>query len=398
MENVKRIKEQAKIKEAIAKRMALKNSTLGAYANAIYKFCESENIDAFDFPKIGLENIEEQTETFIISNVGKLSPKYLNIIYNAVKTWCFVQRMIKNRKLFREIKFDKSSRKMDAMTEQPLETKHIKKLMEICDAHEQILLGLYGMCGLRPSLLTQIKVENLDANDYKLENGKITFTSKNPFLYIPKGYKGNKAHTTFFVIIPSKITKLIEHCLNQEGNVQPKTKLLAKYATCSTSVYLKSKELLKQVGFKGRPYLLRSYGDRLLDKTIEDKDLKEFMFGHKGKISATYQFKALTQEDKQEYLKDYATTEKWVNEKIFGTRSQEEISKAETIKTFAENLGASKEDLEAVLKAFDQGKFSMERYQDEVKRLTNTALETKMKSQFEKMFLEMNEKHNNKTS
>lgn len=136
--------------------MVLKPTSLTAYARSIDKFCTEQEINPFDFPKIGLEAIIDMAETYIINHVDTLAPKYLNVIYNAVKTWCFVLRMIKNRKLFREIKFDKQSRKMDAMTEQPLETRHIRELMMISDAHERTLLGLYALCALRPSLIPQL--------------------------------------------------------------------------------------------------------------------------------------------------------------------------------------------------------------------------------------------------
>jgi len=390
-------KNKQRIETSISERMSLKQSTLTSYSNAINKFCKDQKINPFDFPKIGLEQIEEMTEKYILSHVDILAPKSLNLLYNAIKTWCFVLRMIKNRRLFREIKFDKSSRKMDAMTEQPIQTKHMEELMRISDGYEKVLLGLYGLCALRPSLLTQLKVKDFHQDDYKLDNGKIKFTVKNPFLLVPKEYKGNKGKITFFAVVPSQITSLIEHCLNQNGNVTPNTKICVKYAASQTAIFLKVKEMLKQVEFEGRPYLLRAFGDRLFDRTIkeQDKDLKEFMMGHKGKISAIYQMHALTQEDKDGYLKIYAATEQWINEKVFGTRSREELTKAEIIKSFAIANGANAEQADAIYDLMKLGKMRMTDYEDKIKTLMNVALEAKMKTQFEKLFLEMNKKHNN---
>ena len=387
-----------RIETTISERMALKQSSLEAYSNAINKFCKAQKINPFDFPKIGLESIEEQTERFIISNVDTLSPKYLNIIYNAVKTWCFTLKMIKNRRLFREIKFDKTSRAVDAMTEKPLETQHMKQLMEITDAYEKVLIGLYGLCGIRPSIIRQLKVKDVDANDYQLENGKIKFTAKNPFLCVPSRYEGNKAHKMFFVIVPSKVKDLIEYCLNQNGNVTKNTLLLSKYGKSPQNMFLKTKKLLKQVGFEGRPYSLRSFGSRLLARTLEGKnaiELKEFMMGHKGTISTIYEKRALTQEDKTEYLEKYAATEKWINEQVFGTRSQEELSEADRIKRYSIRIGVAEDKAMLLYAEFKKGKFSMDAYESKFADLTKQALEDKMKSQFEKLFLEMNRKHNN---
>jgi len=373
--------------------VVLKPTSLTVYARSIGKFCTEQEINPFDFPKIGLEAIEDMTETYIISHVDTLAPKYLNVIYNAIKTWCFVLRMIKNRKLFREIKFDKQSHKMDAMTEQPLETKHIRQLMMVSDAHEKILLGLYALCALRPSLIPQLKVKDFHPDDYRLENEKIEFKTKNPFLHVPKKYEGNKGHITFFVILPSKITELVEYCLNANGKVTLQTPILTKYRSYS-AIFDKISRMFETIVFEGRPYLLRTYGDRTFDKTLNDKDLKEFMMGHRGKISQLYQMKALTTEDKQTYLKDYAATEKWIDENVFGVRSQEQLSQAEAVRRFAVSIGANEDVTNRLLEDLRQGKLSMSAYETEMKGQTNITLETRMKTQFEKLFLEMQEKHN----
>ena len=119
------------------------------------------------------------------------------------------------------------------------------------------------------------------------------------------------------------------------------------------------------------------------------------MMGHRGKISQLYQFRALTTEDKNTYLKDYAATEKWINEKVFGVRSQEQLSQAEAVRRFAVSIGVDEDVTNRFLEDLRQGKLSMYAYETEIKRQTNIALETRMKTQFEKLFLEMQEKHNN---
>ena len=386
-----------KIEIELRKRLAAKPRTVQSYAIQLHLFCKAQQIDPFDFPKLGLEEIEDRTETHMLKLRDKIAPKTLNLQFCAIKTWCFALHMIKNRKLFREIDFDKDSRKTDAMTEKPLETEHIKKIMQISDAYEQALVGLLGLDGLRPSLLSQLKVGNLNPEDYTIENGKLVFKTQNPFLSIPKDYEGNKAHITFFVILPTKITQQLMYCVNNTAEpVTPQTKLIKKYAETEQTVYQKCKEIFRKIGFVGRPYLLRSYADRLLDRNLRnptsekrDEDLKEFMLGHKGKISAIYQFKALSHEDKAEYLKAYSQVDKWINEKIFSIVSNESLEIASATAKFAETMGAPKEKIAAILELFSKNKLSLDAYEKQLKGLTETTMKETMKQQVRSMMQEI---------
>lgn len=374
----------------LKKRVVLKPKSLSTYSQRLMQFCKKYNVEPFNFPTIGLEEIEQLTETHILNNVNKIAPKSLNVTLNAIKAWCFTLRMLKNRKLFREIKFDKQSRKTDAMTEKPLETEHISKLMQISDAFEQAELGLCGLCGLRPALVPQVKVKDLHPDDYTIENGKLHFKTENPFLYVSKDYEGNKAHVTFFVIIPSKITQQLEYCINSAyETVTAQSQLVPKYAESEQTVYQKNKELFAKIGFVGRPYLLRTYADRLLDKNIQDEDLKEFMLGHKGKISMIYQMKALTHEDKTEYLKQYRIVDRWINEKIFGLVSNEELSTASAMATFAESIGVSKDRIAAIYDLLTKSKLRLEDYEKQLKTLTQETMTNNMKTQIRNMMQEI---------
>jgi integrase len=359
------------------------------------QFCKKYNIEPFNFSQIGLEEIEQLTETHILSNINTVAPKSLNVTLNAVKAWCFTLRMLKNRKLFREIKFDKQSRQTDAMTEKPLETEHIAKLMQVSDAFEQIELGLCGLCGLRPALVPQLKIKDLHPEEYTIENGKLHFKTENPFLYVSKEYEGNKAHVTFFVIIPSKIAQQLEYCINSAyDTVTAQSQLVPKYAQSAQTVYQKNKELFERIGFTGRPYLLRTYADRLLDRQLggpdkKDEDLKEFMLGHKGKISMIYQMKALTHEDKSEYLKQYRSVNKYINEKIFGLISNEELNTAQAMATFAESIGVPKERIAAIYDLLMKSKLRLVDYEKQLKTLTQETMTNTMKAQIRNMMQEI---------
>jgi integrase len=389
MTKPKHVVQRKKIEAELSKHLALRPKSLETYGKVLCIFSDETGIDLFDLPK--LAEIEEATEAYIMRHRHDRGAKYLNVVFSAIKAWVFAKGLIKNRNQFKEISFDRSSRKTDALTEQPLTTDLIKKLFDVSDAHEKVLLCLYALCGLRPSLLPQLKVRDFLNHDAVIENGKLKFNVKNPFLTVPKDYEGNKAHITFFVILPSKATEYVEFCVNQNETVRPETRLLQKYDS-TIAIHAKVKNMFVTVGFSGRPYLLRSFADRLLDKTIEDQDLKEFMMGHKGKISAIYQFRAPTDEDKTEYRKQYSVTERRINEEIFGAASSEQLNIAEATANFAQSLGVPKDQIERIYHMLSEGKLTLEAYNKMIREQTQVALQERMKEQVKEVLEEINGK------
>lgn len=105
----------------------MKESSAQIYASALTSFCEFLNVaDPDSLIELGIDKIETLMQEWINENRNKLAPKYLNLVYCSVKRWYQIHGLIKSTKMFREIKFDKSSRKTDALTETMLETKHVK--------------------------------------------------------------------------------------------------------------------------------------------------------------------------------------------------------------------------------------------------------------------------------
>jgi len=381
---------ETKIREMFKAKLSLKRRTLDMYAYSLARFCNTQNVAPFDFETVGLETVEESTEAFIRANQETLSPKYLNVIYNAVKSWCFCTKMIKSRKLFREIKFDKSSRKVDAISEISLETSHIKQMIQISDLDTKILIGLYGFCGLRPALIPQLTVSDFAPQDYQIQNGKIHFTAKNPFLFVKKQYEGNKAHITFFVMLQSKIAELLETALNSGEPVTAKTPLMRKYNS-QDAIYQKIVSLFAEVGFSGRPYLMRSYADKLLDRNLangekRDEDLKEFMLGHKGKISAIYQLKALSAEDAKQYRRMFENVDSWICENIFGSATPESLTRAKAQAELAQQFGVNAEQLKQMIDALTQDKITQANFDSDLTKLIETAQQRSLETKFETLF------------
>ena len=367
--------------------------------------CKYANVDnPFELVEMGLEWIEDITEEWIRAHEHKLAPKHLNMVYCAIKTWCKDTRLIKNRRLFREIDFDKTSRKTEALMETMITTKMVRQIFEICDIGDKVDLGLYAFCGLRPSLIPQLKIKHFHERSAHIENGKLIIDRKPALLIITrlgedgKPRRGNKGNITFFVFLPTKICDLIETWLNTEDEVVTSEARISE-AHNIDAVYFKVKQVYRKIGFKGRPYLLRSYADRILERITREyneEDLKEFLMGHKGKVSAIYQIKGLTEVDEMLYRDMYvAVCDKWINENIFATYRKEDMNKAEMLIRFAKQLGVNTIDIAQILETFKDSKTDMNQFEARLAELTMTTLDNRMMRKFEQLYLKMEAKHNN---
>lgn len=372
----------------------LKESTCETYIDGLTTFQRQTGINLLK--ERSLKKIENATQRFIRQNENKLSPKYLNTIYCAVRRLCQIRGLIKSTHMFRQIKFERQARKNDALFEQPITTEMMRKVFETFPIEDKIDVGFYGLCGLRPRLIPQLRVKNIYPPHYKIENGKIKL-KKPTIIIIPRTFEGNKGNVTFFTILPVKIAELLETWLNtQASKVTPETKL--SETDNRRDVYTKMKRILRKVGYTGRPYMLRKYADDLLDRITyfeHDEDFKEFLMGHKGEISAVYQKKGLSPEKEKEYLDKYMrTVNEWIDEKIFGKPSKQEIDKAEMLASFARNLGVPDEKINAIFDLLKTGQMTPEQFEQELNITVQKQLEKQMENKFEQMFVKLNKKYN----
>ena len=87
------------------KRYRLKHSSARTYGEALQTFClyiseqTGKPCNPYEFPKVGLELIEDWTTDFIADHRGKLAPKYLNVVFNAIKRWCYARALSQRDKI-----------------------------------------------------------------------------------------------------------------------------------------------------------------------------------------------------------------------------------------------------------------------------------------------------------
>lgn len=276
-------------------------SSANTYLSAIIRYCSHVGITPQQLADISLEAIEKQTEAYIFEHQGQLSPSFLNITYSAMKKFCLWQNKIKNFAQFKQIDFDKSSRVVHERAF--LTPAQFRKLFDHADIREKCVLALYGVHGLRPALIPQLKIEDIMGWQNCITNNQIEL-SEYMWLMIKSDYRGNKARIQFPAILTNETADWISQHLNSRARdgekLGGKTQLV--HIPTKTAVSEIVRKVYKQIGFNGRPYLLRHYANKLMKKAYDDAELKEWCMGHKGSISAVYDHEHyLTEEEIADY-------------------------------------------------------------------------------------------------
>jgi hypothetical protein len=367
----------------------VKRSTAQNYTTALDVVCKAFKVRLFELLELPLEDIENRTEDFIIDNKTWFAPKYLNVLFNSVKTWLFVNRVIKNRKLFREIKFDKTSLKNSALLSESVSTDDMKKMISLSNGEESVVLAFGAFMALRPSIVPQLRVHHIYPSFRKIvvENGVAKLQLKKPTLMIvPRltddgaPLEGNKANIDFMVFIPSRFGEKIELNLNAR-RLGTETELLNENLTRLDNKRDYTWIVKKYLRLIGKEHLssyrLRNYGDFLLDK-IADKDLKEQLMGHKGEISAVYGFRGLSAEKIADFERLYSVVDKFIDENIFGSLSDTDRKIAIAQTGLAQSLGVSPENIAEIMQALDAGKMSLTQFNEAISRAVNDAYQAKL--------------------
>jgi len=369
----------------------VKRSSAEGYTHALGTICKAFGVTPNELLKIPLEEIENKTEDFILDHKTKYAPKQLNVIFSAVKAWLFVNRVIKYRKLFREIKFDKTSLKNSALLSESISTEDMKKLISLSNGEDSVVIALGGFMALRPSIVPQLKVHHIHPTHRKIviENGVARLQLRKPTLMVvPRltdegtPLEGNKANIDFLVFIPTRFAEKIELNLATR-KLSTEAEMLEANLTHLDNKRDYSyviKKYFKLIGKDGLPpYRLRNYADFMLDK-IADKDLKENLMGHKGEISAVYGFRGLNAEKIGDFERLYSVVDRFIDENIFGSLSDTDRKIAVAQTGLAQSLGVSAERVAEILGTLDSGKMSLTQFNEAIGRAVNDSYQTKLEA------------------
>jgi len=376
----------------------LKRLSAETYARALKRFCDETETTPETLLQMPLEAIEDLTEQFIKRNRNKIAPKYLNVIYNAVKTWLHLNRKIKSRKMFREIKFDKHTRKTRdvALPDKDF----IRKLCDVANGlKERLIVVLYGIYGLRPSLIPQITIGDVYHKDITFNQDGTVKLSNRVWIMVKREYEGNKGNIDFPIILTSETSQWLEDYLNERvrngETLNSETPLIKAYSKQNVDRIID--KLFKKVGFRGRNYLLRHMANKFLKCAVDDSDLKEWLMGHKGRIASIYDHEGHTLADWEIQQYKNAIDEKELL--VYGlTKTQEDIIKAkiETIKAIIKDFDETQ--IEMLKRELALGKLTFEQFNQKLNEIAQKSMNTQIEKRFEELFIKMANKHgiNNK--
>ncbi len=288
----------------------------------------------------------------------RLAPKRLNVQMAALKKWLHInwrvsRAKLKNPRQFRKINFEASRLLHSRLMADTLEHKDIKLIFNLSNGIESITIGLYGLMGLRPSLIPFLRVKHLHPRCYEVESGQFRWTKTPPLVIVPavddqgRHVDGNKASIEFPTFIPTPIAERIEFHLNQaiqHNRQQDFRNLKLCPADNKQDVDYIIRKYYDKVGYSGRPYDMRNYASRLL-KRIEllynNKDLKELMLGHKPRdMAGIYDFRGLSEEQEAHWRSQYEkAVDSFIKSEIFSASTNKDNDTVKALVEIAGNLG-----------------------------------------------------------
>jgi len=348
---------------------------------------------------------EQYIEKYEVKN-GKyvegenLAPKTLNRRLCAVKSYLLFKGVMDNPQQFKQIKFDKDSRV--TRDKALIIFDQFKGMFNHADIKEKVVIGLYGNHGVRPSLIPQLLIEDLksttDAYTPLYVNGipnRIQL-EQYQWIMVKKEYEGNKGDIDFPIVLSGEVAEWMSQHLNTRKRRGEELTLKSKLVNVDNKRdvdYIVDK-LFKAVGFDGRNYLLRHYGNKRLKASTDDKGFKEWMMGHKGDISDIYDHEhGLSHEE----IKEYNANIDMSKLRIYGA-SAEELKRAKTMGDVVRKLtGADQEEINRILELLDKGTMTFEQFDDALTKVMREAQQRAIKTQFDTLMKDY-QKRNNKAS
>jgi hypothetical protein len=267
----------------------------------------------------------------------------------------------------------------------------LREMLNCADLREKVILGFYAIHGVRPSLIPQLRIEDIYTKDIEITEKGVKL-ARNAWITVKREYEGNKGNIDFPIILTSETSAWLEQFLNMRmrngEQITPKTVLCNAFSKANVNRIIR--KLFKAVGFEGRKYLLRHYAYKQMKLACEDYDLREWLMGHKGKVSAIY--------DHEHGLAEWEIRgyKAMVNESplLVYALNESESETVEALVKFAKAIAQIDDnELEALKNALRNGNLSIKEFEAKIQQLVKEAMNRQIEVKFEQLFLKFANKH-----
>jgi len=233
----------------------------------------------------------------------KLAGQYILSTVKAVKSWLAHN----GKKLTRKIDVANGVSNTTLVNERIPTQDELKKIFASGDPRSRVAISLLAFSGTRPEVLGNYIGDNglklKDFPDLTIENGKVAF-HKIPAMIIvrPELSKARKQYMTFLGNEGCfYMAAYLEQRMAEGEKLSMDSPLItpSKFALRNETSHIRTinigdivRQAIRASGFKGRPYVLRSYFDTQLmlaeSKGLVLRDYRQFFMGHVGDIEHRY--------------------------------------------------------------------------------------------------------------
>lgn len=273
----------------------------------------------------------------------KMAGQYILSTVKAIKSWLNHNGI----KLTRKIKIGNGLLNTTLANERIPTQGELKKIFASGNPRSRVACALMAYSGTRPEVLGNYTGDNgLKLGDFpelRIEEGRVTF-QKIPTMIIvrPELSKARKQYITFLGNEGCfYVTAYLEQRMAEGEKLSMKSPLItpSKFALRNETSHIRTinigdlvRQAIRASGFKGRPYVLRSYFDTQLmlaeSKGLILRDYRQFFMGHTGDIEHRYTVnkQRLSEEVTEDMRQSYAKSLKFLETEEHGIK-EEDVAK-----------------------------------------------------------------------
>lgn len=286
-----------------------RETTAVVYVDCLRRYVRHRGVDISDLLKEDAGAATNALQDYIQVHYKHLAPKTKLLIKSAVQSFLAFNDL----KLTRDIRIGNTFSTPTLKNEKVPTQEQLERILDHSDTRTKAIIACIAWMGLRFRTMAGIRLEDF-RDGFKFEEGNPVIASW-ARLDVQGEYSKNK-RPYFVFVIPRAATCLADFLVQRVDKgetLRPESLLITAthkdvLGQPISTPYMAGaiKAAFKGAGFRGRPYVLRSYFDSALQAAKLQAQWQHFFMGHTGDIEMTYTLrKQLTAEKAAEGLEEF---------------------------------------------------------------------------------------------